>query len=166
MGPSIGGICILCQHVARRTFFAAFLRGDKRLLFIWIGFLSCAYIMGEDKHMRVTAIVEQLPQRVRAVIRIIMDVIMIVVFLYDLPPFFELMGKVTYSGLLRLPLKYIAGRRCFVFLVQGRMLLALHVGVQVVNTVLVIGILVGRHVACRGVDQLRNAVDDRCAGLK
>lgn len=81
MGPSIGGICILCQHVARRTFFAAFLRGDKRLLFIWIGFLSCAYIMGEDKHMRVTTIVERLPQRVRAVIRIIMDVIMIVVFL-------------------------------------------------------------------------------------
>ena len=128
MGPSIGGICILCQHVARRTFFAAFLRGDKRLLFIWIGFLSCAYIMGEDKHMRVTAIVEQLPQRVRAVIRIVMDVIMIVVFLYDLPPFFKLMGKVTYSGLLRLPLKYI-----YAILPLSFSLMAIHIVNNIVN---------------------------------
>ena len=28
-GASIGGICILCQCLARHTFFAAFLSGDK-----------------------------------------------------------------------------------------------------------------------------------------
>lgn len=133
----IGSVMIVCllvlmltNAVARYIFDFPIIWSDEvnNFLFIWIGFLSCAYIMGEDKHMRVTAIVERLPQRVQAVIRIIMDVIMIVVFLYYLPPFFKLMGKVTYSGLLRLPLKYI-----YAILPLSFSLMAIHIVNNIVN---------------------------------
>lgn len=75
--------------------------------FVWMGFLSTAYVMGEDNHMRVTGLVEMLPRRVQYIIRTIMNVIMIAVFIYYIPGFIKLMGKVTFSGLLRIPLKYI-----------------------------------------------------------
>ena len=75
--------------------------------FVWMGFLSTAYVMGEDNHMRVTGLVEMLPRRVQYVIRTIMNVIMIIAFIYYIPGFIKLMGRVTFSGLLRIPLKYV-----------------------------------------------------------
>ena len=75
--------------------------------FVWMGFLSTAYVMGEDNHMRVTGLVDMMPRRVKYVLRTIMNVIMIAVFAYYIPGFIKLMGRVTFSGLLRLPLKYV-----------------------------------------------------------
>ena len=79
----------------------------NNFFFVWLGFLACSYIMGEDGHMRVTGLIGMLPRRVQYVLRTIMNVIMIVVFLYYIPGFIALMGRVTFSGLLRLPLKYV-----------------------------------------------------------
>lgn len=49
----------------------------------------------------------------------------------------------------------------FSSLLQGRTLFAFHVGVQIVDAILVIGILVGGDVSGGRVDQLGNAVDNR-----
>lgn len=75
--------------------------------FVWMGFLSTAYVMGEDNHMRVTGLVDMMPRRVQYILRTLMNVIMIAVFVYYIPGFIKLMGRVTFSGLLRLPLKYV-----------------------------------------------------------
>ena len=75
--------------------------------FVWMGFLSTAYVMGEDNHMRVTGLVDMMPRRMQYILRTLMNVIMIVVFAYYIPGFIKLMGRVTFSGLMRLPLKYV-----------------------------------------------------------
>lgn len=87
--------------------------------FVWMGFLSTAYVMGEDNHMRVTGLVNMMPRRVRYILRTIMNVIMIAVFAYYIPGFIKLMGRVTFSGLLRLPLKYVYSILpiCFVLMI-------------------------------------------------
>lgn len=87
--------------------------------FVWMGFLSTAYVMGEDNHMRVTGLVEMLPRRVQYIVRTIMNVIMVIVFIYYIPGFIKLMGRVTFSGLLRIPLKYVYSILpiCFVLLI-------------------------------------------------
>ena len=87
--------------------------------FVWMGFLSTAYVMGEDNHMRVTGLVDMMPRRVKYVLRTIMNVIMIAVFAYYIPGFIKLMGRVTFSGLMRLPLKYVYSILpiCFVLLI-------------------------------------------------
>ena len=87
--------------------------------FVWMGFLSTAYVMGEDNHMRVTGLVEMLPRRVQYIIRTIMNVIMVIVFIYYIPGFIKLLGRVTFSGLLRIPLKYVYSILpiCFVLLI-------------------------------------------------
>ena len=87
--------------------------------FVWMGFLSTAYVMGEDNHMRVTGLVDMMPRRVKYVLRTIMNVIMIAVFAYYIPGFIKLIGRVTFSGLLRLPLKYVYSILpiCFVLMI-------------------------------------------------
>ena len=57
--------------------------------------------------MAVTGLVGMLPRRARYVIKTCMNVVMIVVLLCYIPGFITLMGRVTLSGLLRLPLKYV-----------------------------------------------------------
>lgn len=96
--------------------------------FVWMGFLSTAYVMGEDNHMRVTGLVEMLPRRTQYILRTIMNVIMICVFAYYIPGFFKLMGRVTFSGLLRIPLKYV-----YSILPISFVLLIVHVINNIVN---------------------------------
>ncbi len=79
----------------------------NNFFFVWLGFMACAYIMGNDSHMAVTGFVGMLPRRAQYVIKTIMNVIMIFVLLYYIPGFFTLMKRVTFSGLLRIPLKYV-----------------------------------------------------------
>lgn len=96
--------------------------------FVWMGFLSTAYVMGEDNHMRVTGLVEMLPRRVQYIIRTLMNVIMIAAFVYYIPGFIKLMGRVTFSGLLRIPLKYV-----YSILPISFVLLIIHVINNIVN---------------------------------
>ena len=96
--------------------------------FVWMGFLSTAYVMGEDNHMRVTGLVDMMPRRVKYVLRTIMNVIMIAVFAYYIPGFIKLMGRVTFSGLMRLPLKYV-----YSILPISFVLLIIHIINNIVN---------------------------------
>lgn len=79
----------------------------NNFFFVWLGFMACAYIMAQDGHMRVTGVVGMLPRRVQYVLRTLMNVIMVFTLLYYIPGFFTLMKRVTFSGLLRIPLKYV-----------------------------------------------------------
>lgn len=112
----IGCVCLasilflmLFNAAARYLFDFPVIWSDEmnNFLFVWLGFLASAYIMGDDGHMAVTGLVDKLPRRGRYIVRTLVNIIMIVVLLYFIPGFFTLMKRVTFSGLMRLPLKYV-----------------------------------------------------------
>ncbi len=112
----VGSLCLcalltlmLFNAAARYLFDFPVIWSDEmnNFFFIWIGFLSCAYIMGNDGHMRVTAVLAFLPARVKYIVNTFTNLVMLVVFVYYIPSLIRLLDKVTMSGLLRIPLKYI-----------------------------------------------------------
>lgn len=76
-------------------------------LFVWFGFMGCAYIMGDDGHMRVTAITNIFSKKIKFIIKQLMSTIMLFMFAVYVRSTIELLDKVTYSGILRIPLKYV-----------------------------------------------------------
>ncbi len=100
---------MLFNAIARYLFDYPVIWSDEmnNFLFVWMAYLSCAYIMGNDGHIRVTALTNFLPDRVKFYVKTVMNAIMLVTFAVILPPLFQLLGKVTFSGLLRIPLKYV-----------------------------------------------------------
>lgn len=79
----------------------------NQFLFVWLGFLSAAYTMGDDKHLNVTALTDLLPATLRYVIRQLMNVIMIVFFLRYIPDLFKLQARLPISNVMRVPMKYV-----------------------------------------------------------
>ena len=94
----------------------------NNFFFIWIGFLSCAYVMGNDGHIRITALVNALPSLAKYVITTLTNLIMLGMFIVFIPPLFRLLGRVTFSGLLRIPLKFI-----YVIMPVSFILMCLHI---------------------------------------
>ena len=100
---------MLTNAIARYLFDFPIVWSDElnNFFFVWLGFMACAYIMGNDSHMSVTGLVSLLPRRSKYIVKTLMNVIMIVVLAAYVPGFFTLMKRVTFSGLLRIPLKYV-----------------------------------------------------------
>ena len=112
----VGCICLalmlalmLTNAIARYLFDFPIVWSDElnNFFFVWLGFMACAYIMGNDSHMSVTGLVGLLPRRSKYIVKTLMNVIMVVVLAVYVPGFFTLMKRVTFSGLLRIPLKYV-----------------------------------------------------------
>lgn len=112
----VGCICLalmlglmLTNAIARYLFDFPIVWSDElnNFFFVWLGFMACAYIMGNDSHMSVTGLVSLLPRRSKYVVKTLMNIIMVVVLVAYIPGFFTLMKRVTFSGLLRIPLKYV-----------------------------------------------------------
>jgi TRAP-type C4-dicarboxylate transport system permease small subunit len=76
-------------------------------LFIWSGFLACAYTTAEDGHVRVTLIWGALPKKVRTVTHFAMNLIMLTAFAFFIGPTWRLLGRLPLSNSLRVPLKYV-----------------------------------------------------------
>jgi len=76
-------------------------------LFVWMSFLASAYVMGNDGHVRVTAIVSRLPAGARSIIHLAMNLIMFVMFLLYVVPSFRMLEKLKLSNMLRIPLKFV-----------------------------------------------------------
>ncbi len=76
-------------------------------LFIWSGFLACAYTTAEDGHVRVTLIWGALPPKVRTVTHLVMNSIMLAAFAFFIGPTWRLLGRLPLSNSLRVPLKYV-----------------------------------------------------------
>jgi TRAP-type C4-dicarboxylate transport system permease small subunit len=76
-------------------------------LFVWMGFLGAAYIMGNDGHIRVTAILNILPPLGRYIVNIISNIIFIGACIIFMEPLYRLLEAVSFSGIMRIPLKYV-----------------------------------------------------------
>jgi TRAP-type transport system small permease protein len=75
--------CIICANVVMRYVFSEpfyWSEEASNYLFVWIGFLSCAHAISDDAHIRVTAFVAPLPEKMRHAIALTLDLFMIVVF--------------------------------------------------------------------------------------
>lgn len=79
----------------------------NNFLFVWFGLLGVAYIMGNNAHLRVTALVDALPRTVKKVSFYLTNLVMLVMFGIFIEAAVRLLSIVTFSGLLRIPLKYI-----------------------------------------------------------
>ena len=97
-------------------------------LFIWMSFLSAAYVMGNDGHVRVTAIVSLLPKRGQLWIKVVMDLIMVVVFFQYIAPSLRMLSRLKLSNMMRIPLKYVYVIMPIVFL-----LMCIHILVNVIE---------------------------------
>jgi TRAP-type C4-dicarboxylate transport system permease small subunit len=76
-------------------------------LFVWMGFLGAAYIMGNDGHIRVTAILNILPPLGKYVVNTISNIIFIGACIVFMEPLHRLLEAVSFSGIMRIPLKYV-----------------------------------------------------------
>jgi len=97
-------------------------------LFIWMSFLSAAYVMGNDGHVRVTALISILPEKVQVWIKVVMDTIMFVVFFLYTTPSFKVLSRLKRSNMLRVPLKYV-----YVIIPIVFCLLCIHIVVNIID---------------------------------
>jgi len=97
-------------------------------LFIWMSFLSAAYVMGNDGHVRVTAFVSLLSKRSQLWVKVVMDLIMVVVFFQYIAPSLRMLGRLKLSNMMRIPLKYVYVIMPIVFL-----LMCIHILVNVIE---------------------------------
>ncbi len=100
---------MLFNAIARYLFDYPVIWSDEmnNFLFIWMAYLSCAFIMGNDGHIRVTAFTNILPHTAKFYVSVATNSIMLVAFVSTIPSLIQLLDKVTFSGLMRIPLKYV-----------------------------------------------------------
>jgi TRAP-type C4-dicarboxylate transport system permease small subunit len=91
-------------------------------LFVWMGFMGAAYIMGNDGHIRVTAILNILPSLGRYIVNLTSNIIFIGACVIFLAPLFRLLEAVSFSGIMRIPLKFV-----YFVLPLSFVLMAIHV---------------------------------------
>lgn len=97
-------------------------------LFIWMSFLSAAYIMGNDGHVRVTAVISLFSEKVRIWIKLVMDIVMIVVFSSYIWPSVRMLGRLKRSNMLRVPLKYV-----YMIMPIAFALISIHIIINIVD---------------------------------
>ena len=76
-------------------------------LFVWLGFLGAAYVMGNDGHIKVTSVLDKMPPLARYIVVQTCNLIFIAMCIIFMEPLSRLIRVVPFSGLLRIPLKYV-----------------------------------------------------------
>lgn len=108
----IGSFClfamfgILCVNILMRYAFNAALPWAEEVsnyLFVWAGFLSCAYLLGLDEHLRVDFLVNRFSPSVQAVIKLFNDIILLIFFVSMVLPSIRLLGQLRTTPSLRIP---------------------------------------------------------------
>ncbi len=76
-------------------------------LFIWMSFLASAYVMGNDHHVRVTALIQRMPEKLKDIIHLVMNLVMFIVFTSYINPSFSILRGLKKSNMMRIPLKFV-----------------------------------------------------------
>lgn len=69
-----------------------------RFLFVWSGFLSISYCLKKQISIKIEQVVEKLPSKVHAVIKILEKVIMLVFYLYMIQFAYDYFARAIASG--------------------------------------------------------------------
>lgn len=108
----IGSFCLfamfalLCSNIVMRYAFNSavpWVEEVSNYLFVWAGFLSCALLLGEEKHLRVDFAVKLLPLKAQAGVKLFNDMVLVVFFISMVLPSVRLLGKLRTTPSLRMP---------------------------------------------------------------
>ncbi|GAW34409.1 sialic acid TRAP transporter permease protein SiaT [Roseovarius sp. A-2] len=108
----IGSFCLfamfslLCINIVMRYAFNSavpWVEEVSNYLFVWAGFLSCAHLLGEEKHLRVDFAVNLLPLKAQAGAKLFNDMVLVVFFVSMVIPSIRLLGKLRTTPSLRMP---------------------------------------------------------------
>lgn len=126
-----GAVClgvlfiVMIVNAALRYIFMSGLDFSDELngfLFVWMGFLGASLVMANGGHLRVTALVDILPEVVQYVLSVIMNIIMLVMIGIYMKPLAKLLVTLPISNVMRIPLKYV-----YIILPIGFALMAIHI---------------------------------------
>lgn len=100
---------IICLNVFMRYVLTApifWAEEVSNFLFVWAGFLSCAYVLAQDQHIRVTLFVGMLKPRTQRWISLAMTVLLMVVFASFVWPSLIAMQSLSVTAALQMPEAY------------------------------------------------------------
>ncbi len=112
---AVGIVClgvmflIICLNVFMRYVLTApifWAEEVSNFLFVWAGFLSCAYVLAKDEHIRVTLFVGLLKPAARLWVSLAMTVLLAVVFASFVGPSLTAMQSLNVTAALQIPEAY------------------------------------------------------------
>lgn len=109
---TVGVVClgvmflVICLNVLMRYLMTAPLFWAEEVsnfLFVWAGFLSCAYVLADDQHIRVTVFAGMMKPLARLWISLGMTVILMVVFASFVWPSIHALESLNVTAALQIP---------------------------------------------------------------
>ena len=100
---------IICLNVFMRYVLTApifWAEEVSNFLFVWAGFLSCAYVLAQDQHIRVTLFIGMLRPRTQRWISLAMTVLLTVVFASFVWPSLTALQSLTLTAALQISEAY------------------------------------------------------------
>lgn len=128
---------VICLNVVMRYAFSQPLYWAEELsdyLFVWIGFLSCAYAVADDSHIRMTLVVRLLGPRTRRLIGLAMDLVLLAMFVSFAGPAWHALDSLHISTGLQIPERYP-----YAIVPLTMALCALHIGCKILRDVRAVG---------------------------
>ena len=95
-------------------------------LFVLMAFLSCAYSVGRNGHIRVTLLINLIGEKSKIIIEILTNLILIILFSSLVVPCWNVLNTLTLSAALKIPEKYV-----YIIIPLTFLLSAFHVGINI-----------------------------------
>ncbi len=114
---SIMLVNVVCRYFLEMPIFWA--EEANNFLFVWMGYLGFAYVMGNDGHIKVTLVESRLPGKVRRAFRIVGNAIVVATCLWLVWPTFRVLPQLHTSAAMGLPEKYVYAILPISFLLMG-----------------------------------------------
>ncbi|MCL2001429.1 MAG: TRAP transporter small permease [Planctomycetes bacterium] len=106
-----------CRYFLERPIF--WVEEANNFLFVWMGYLGFAYVMGNDAHIKVTLVESRLPSGIRRAARIIGNAIVVTTCFWLVWPTIRVLPMLHISAAMRVPEKYVYAILPISFLLMG-----------------------------------------------
>jgi TRAP-type C4-dicarboxylate transport system permease small subunit len=124
---------IISLNIILRYFFSVPFFWTEELssyLFVWAGLLSSAFVMGESGHIRITTILDRVSIRIRLLIEIIMNLLILSFLISFIPPSIKVLKLLNTSPALHIHESYI-----YTIIPLSFGLMALHLIIEVLKQI-------------------------------
>lgn len=122
---------LISVNVIKRYFFHSAWGWSGELngfIYAWVAFLSAAYSLADDKHVRITLLEERLGLKTGHVIRTFTDIFAVIGFVWLCFPTYSALRSMTYTSALRWPKGVV-----YSGLLVGFILYIIHLCIQVIR---------------------------------
>jgi len=79
----------------------------SNFLFVWTGFLACAYALGNKRHIRISFFIASLPLKLQKVANILILFLLQILFVLLINPTLNMLKGLNITAALRLPEIYV-----------------------------------------------------------